>query len=577
MSHTSEGNLVNGSLLTLPTPIRDATPQSMAMLRERCSVLGLPTWRCDSGGVVTQEPIEKGTMAILLGCAPITRLVSERAREWARDGDPQICQLFPGCWAIPLAEFRRRDRVGTLVALALGAEALNDEYFLGLCSAAHLDAQATRRALLPRARFDELSVKTTRDLLLFMASDLRHIEEHDSTSQGFTRQLTDCYETIDLLYSLGRSMNDLAQPESFVRGLCDRLHKALQFGFVGAGFIPDLRLGEHVAGRLFLSGRCELDFAGVSRALLETDRLHAGGPLILTELNGVPIPGAGQVLALPVFRTGGLVGFVCAGDKQGDDNQVSSYDIQLFEAAAGYAAAFLDNAVLYADQQQLFMGTLEALTSSIDAKDPYTCGHSRRVALLSSKLAEAIGQSPEQVERVRIAGLVHDVGKIGVPEAVLTKGGRLTDDEFNAIKMHPQIGHKILRDIALMQDLLPGVLHHHERWDAKGYPAGLSGKDIPLMARIIALADTFDAMSSNRAYRSAMPREKVLAEVRRCAGMQFDPELVEPFANLDFSEYDRMVATAASQTVYTPPTVAAHASSSPTAHPGGAESVAKAA
>ncbi len=560
MNHPSDGNLVNGSLLTLPTPIRDATPQSMAMLRERCSALGLPTWRCDSGGVVTQEPIEKGTMAILLGCAPITRLVSQHARQWSREDEPQICQMFPGCWAIPLAEFRRRDRVGTLVALALGAEALNDEYFQGLCSAAHLDAQATRRALLPRARFDELSVKTTRDLLLFMASDLRHIEEHDATSQGFTRQLTDCYETIDLLYSLGRSMNDLTQPESFIRGLCERLHRALQFGFVGAGFIPDPRLGENIAGRSFLSGACDLNFTNVCKGLLETDRLHAGGPLILTELSGVPIPGAGQVLALPVFRAGGVVGFVCAGDKQGDDNQVSSYDIQLFEAAAGYAAAFLDNAVLYADQQQLFMGTLEALTSSIDAKDPYTCGHSRRVAHLSSRLAEAIGQSPEQVERVRIAGLVHDVGKIGVPEAVLTKGGRLTDEEFDAIKMHPQIGHKILRDIALMQDLLPGVLHHHERWDAKGYPAGLREKDIPLMARIIALADTFDAMSSNRAYRAAMPREKVLAEVRRCAGAQFDPELVEPFVNLDFSEYDRMVATAAAQSVYTP--IASTASSS---------------
>jgi HD-GYP domain-containing protein (c-di-GMP phosphodiesterase class II) len=536
--------------LALPAPIRNSTPQSIATLRERCSALGLPTWRCDSGGVILQEPIERGTLSILLGTAPMTRLITQHAREWARTDTPEIAQLFPGCWGIPLAEFRRRDRVGTLVALALGSEALNEEVFLGLCSAGHLDAQATRRALMPRALFDELSARTTRDLLLFMANDLTRIEEHDRTSQGFTRQLTDCYETIDLLYSLGRSMTDLAQPESFMQSLCHRMHETLEFGYVGACFVQDKRLGRATAGRSFVEGETDIDFETLRRALMETDRLHAGGPVILTELDGRPIPGAGQVLALPIFRSGDAAGFLCAGDKRGDDNQVSSYDIQLLEAGAGYVSAFIENSVLYADQQLLFMGTIESLTASIDAKDPYTSGHSRRVALLSWQLALALGQSPEQAERVRIAGLVHDVGKIGVPEAVLTKGGRLTDDEFNAIKLHPQIGHRILKDIDLLQDVLPGVLHHHERWDGRGYPACLAGADIPLLARIIALADTFDAMSSNRSYRSALPREQVLAEMRRCAGAQFDPALVGPFVGLDFCEYDRMVATAAAQQIY---------------------------
>lgn len=550
-------NLCNGSLLTLPTPIRDATPQSIAMLRERCSALGLPTWRCDSAGVILQEPIESGTLSILLGCTPMTRMIVEHAKDWGKVDSPEIKQLFNGCWGIPLAEFRRRDRVGTLVALAIGAEALNEEEFLRMCSSAHLDAQATRRALLPRARFDALSTKTTRDLLLFMANDLRQIEEHDKTSMSFTRQLTDCYETIDLLYSLGRSMNDLAQPETFLSGLCERLHETLDFGFICASFIDDSRLGPVVSNQRFVSGGMEVSFDALRKTLMDTDRLHAGGPLILTELEGMPLAGAGQILALPIIRSGGLVGFLCAGDKRGDDNQVSSYDIQLLEAAAGYIASFLDNSVLYADQQRLFFGTIEALTASIDAKDRYTCGHSQRVAHLSTQLSLAIGFSPDQADRVRIAGLVHDVGKIGVPEAVLTKGGRLTDEEFNAIKLHPEIGHRILKDIQLLQDVLPGVLHHHERFDGRGYPAGISGKGIPMMARIIALADTFDAMSSNRSYRTALPREQVLAEIRKCAGAQFDPDLVGAFVALDFSEYDRMVATAAAQQVYTAPKTAA--------------------
>src|SRR5262249_25179437 len=159
--------------------------------------------------------------------------------------------------------------------------------------------------------------------------------------------------------------------------------------------------------------------------------------------------------------------------KQGDDPQVSSYDIQLLEAAAGFIGAFLDNAALYTEQRAMFMGTLEALTASIDAKDRYTCGHSQRVAHLAQQLPPASGLSADQAERVRIAGLVHDVGKIGVPEAVLGKAGKLTDAEFDAIKMHPEIGHRILKDIPRLDDILPGVLHHHERYDGRGYPHGL--------------------------------------------------------------------------------------------------------
>jgi HD-GYP domain-containing protein (c-di-GMP phosphodiesterase class II) len=232
---------------------------------------------------------------------------------------------------------------------------------------------------------------------------------------------------------------------------------------------------------------------------------------------------------------------IMAGSKHGEDTQVSSYDIQLLEAAAGFIGAFLDNSALYADQQAMFLGTLEALSAAIDAKDRYTCGHSQRVAHLAWQLAKSTGMSDEQSDRVRIAGLVHDVGKIGVPEGVLTKAGKLTDAEFEAIKLHPEIGHRILKDIPLLEDVLPGVLYHHERFDGRGYPHRLVGDGIPLIGRIIAIADTFDAMSSSRSYRAAMPRATVLAEIQRSAGSQLDPALVPLFLGLDFSTYDRMV------------------------------------
>jgi HD-GYP domain-containing protein (c-di-GMP phosphodiesterase class II) len=247
------------------------------------------------------------------------------------------------------------------------------------------------------------------------------------------------------------------------------------------------------------------------------------------------------VLAQPIVREGAVVGVLVCGDKRGDDPQVSSYDQQLLEAAAAYSSAFLENTCLYQDQQSMFMGSLKALTAAIDAKDRYTCGHSERVAMLARSIALAAGMSPEQAERVHICGLLHDVGKIGVPEAVLCKPGRLTDEEFALIQRHPEIGHGILKDIPMLGDVLPGVLHHHERWDGKGYPHRIASQKIPLVARVIALADTFDAMSSTRSYRPAMPRATVLAEIERSGGSQLDPDLVARFRMVDLSEYDAMV------------------------------------
>ena len=129
----------------------------------------------------------------------------------------------------------------------------------------------------------------------------------------------------------------------------------------------------------------------------------------------------------------------------------------------------------------------------------------------------------------------------GVPEAVLLKPGKLNDEEFAWIRQHPEIGYRILKDIPQLHDILPGVLHHHERWDGKGYPAGLRGEQIPLVARLIGLADSFDAMSSNRTYRPAMSHAQVLQEITRCIGEQFDPELARVFVTLDFTTYDQLV------------------------------------
>jgi putative nucleotidyltransferase with HDIG domain len=219
--------------------------------------------------------------------------------------------------------------------------------------------------------------------------------------------------------------------------------------------------------------------------------------------------------------------------------EFNSVDMKLLNNVGNQCSIFLENAALYSDMQDLFMGVLHALTRSIDAKDAYTRGHSQRVAELSRALARKIGLSDEQCERVYLSGLLHDVGKIGVPETVLTKPGRLTDAEFDAIKKHPAIGAQILDNIKQLQDIIPGVLYHHERWDGRGYPTQLAGEEIPLIGRIICVADSFDAMSSTRTYRPALPLDTVLAEISRCAGAQFDPALAKVFVTLDFGPYSR--------------------------------------
>jgi diguanylate cyclase (GGDEF)-like protein len=178
------------------------------------------------------------------------------------------------------------------------------------------------------------------------------------------------------------------------------------------------------------------------------------------------------------------------------------------------------------------MSAIEALATIADARDTHTKGHSFTVMRISVALAEAIGMSIEEISNLKVAALLHDIGRIGTPEEILLKSGPLEEDEWKEIEDQPRIGSSILNHMRNMNSIIPGVKHHHERYDGKGYPAKLSGKNIPLLARIIAIADAFDAMTNSRSYRSAMSISDALGELKRCAGSQFDPDLVKPFVEV---------------------------------------------
>lgn len=182
--------------------------------------------------------------------------------------------------------------------------------------------------------------------------------------------------------------------------------------------------------------------------------------------------------------------------------------------------------------RQMTMQTVMTIVNTIDAKDEYTKGHSQRVSEYAVALAEELGMPEEEIERIRYVGLLHDIGKIGVPDAILNKPGRLNNTEFSLMKLHTMVGGEILKDINSMEDLDVGAKYHHERYDGKGYPEGLAGEDIPFVARIIGIADAYDAMTSHRVYRKRLSDEAVQEEIARCAGAQFDPKLAEVFLNM---------------------------------------------
>jgi len=190
----------------------------------------------------------------------------------------------------------------------------------------------------------------------------------------------------------------------------------------------------------------------------------------------------------------------------------------------------VDDAGTYARHNGL--SAIYALVSTVEAKDPYTYGHSRKVNTYAVALAEAVGLSPEEVSRVSTAALLHDIGKIGVPDRVLNKKSKLTKEDWEAIRSHPRLGATIVGNVPNLAPCVSTILHHHERWDGSGYPEGLKGEQISNEARILAIADAFEAMTAARPYRSALCNEKVLKELRRGAGSQFDPELVEVFIGI---------------------------------------------
>ena len=185
------------------------------------------------------------------------------------------------------------------------------------------------------------------------------------------------------------------------------------------------------------------------------------------------------------------------------------------------------------DLKELFYKTIKSISSALDSKDPYTHGHSLRVTLYSLILAKELGFNETLLEEIETAGLLHDSGKIAIPQCILCKPGKLTDEEFAVMKLHPNNSERLIMSIKKLSGISSWLKAHHERWDGRGYPDGLKGDEIPLSSRIVAIADTYDAMTSTRSYRKALSHEIAIEEIKKCSGSQFDPTFAEKFVELE--------------------------------------------
>ena len=393
------------------------------------------------------------------------------------------------------------------------------------------------------------------EMLALLAESFQAVAEAEKQIEMVSSELAQTYEELVLLHKLSTNMKITERDANFLQMACDSLTDIV--GVEGMAILLEVTIeGEK---RLVLSAGLGLidvneQMAGILKNRL-VEEINSGQEALLDSEVDSPFKydwpeSIKNIIAVPFWgkeRTGAhfaegaqngnsIIGLMVAINRI-DKPDFDSTDAKLFNSVANGCAIFIDNGRLFKDLEELFIGSLKALTSSIDAKDQYTRGHSERVAFISRWIAERIGgEEPlkeEQIHRIYLAGLLHDIGKTGIDESVLRKEGELTEQELNQMRKHPSIGAGILSEIKQMHDILPGVLCHHERADGKGYPNGLVGEQIPLVGKIIGLADSFDAMTSKRTYRGAMTVEEARAEIEGRLGTQFDEEVGRVFINSD--------------------------------------------
>jgi putative nucleotidyltransferase with HDIG domain len=344
--------------------------------------------------------------------------------------------------------------------------------------------------------------------LLILYSINESVEANDLDVDHFYKKIVEMASTIT-----GAERTSLMVLDREANELRIRAAKGLSQKIMGSVRVP---LGSGVAGRVVTSGK---------PLLVKDNRvssLPAGRKNYRTE----------SYVSIPLTIRGETFGVLNVTDKS-DGSPFDEGEALLLMTLAKRAALNIENNLLYETLYNSLVDTLQCLVTTLEAKDFYTQRHSERVTRVAIRVAEEMDCHQDEVESIRFAGLLHDIGKIGIHDVILQKPEELTEAEFDLVKTHPIVGENIIRPLGLLPMETAIVRNHHERWDGEGYPDGLSKKDIPLLARILAVADAYDAMTSDRPYRAAKAPEEAVGELKRCAGSQFDRLVVDAFLDTD--------------------------------------------
>ena len=359
------------------------------------------------------------------------------------------------------------------------------------------------------------------------ASRLRRDSELQAEFDALSQQIDYNFEEISLLQRLTQHLQ-LSRAPAELADLCVR---GIQTLIECSGVAICLENAEQ-SRQFFAQGRLPFDQSGFSRLLARFDQHNWSKPLVKNKLQhtllGEDFPGLKNIVIVPIgdpqFRRGWIIGTNLRGGRD-----FGTVEANLICSIATILGTHIRNIELFAERDELLLGFVRSLVSTLDAKDPYTRGHSERVAMLARRLGETIGLERSDLEDIYLSGLLHDIGKIGVDDRILAKTGQLTEDEFHQIQRHPMIGYRILKQLRNLSRILPGVRNHHEAFNGRGYPDNLKGEGIPLMARIIAVADSYDAMVSDRPYRKGMPIGRLEEIFRRGSGEQWDPRVIDAY------------------------------------------------
>ena len=399
-----------------------------------------------------------------------------------------------------------------------------------------LDQQQAQKAFTELDKLEDRGLALADETILTIPeADVPLEDEVDRLAQALSLK----FEELTLIHQFSERLKIGEDSAEICQSLLQELEPCVNASTIAIDLIEDVEL-QSPRSFLYTGERWDPDWLNevASYALQDV----AGGeltpgaePIAIQNHPSEDSPAFVRTVVIPIQRDGISLGRMIAVRPIQED-EFGTVEADLMKSTSMILAAHLVNQRQYVEIQQMFNGMIQSLASALDAKDSYTSGHSSRVAEIAAMIAEKLEYDLEGIKRIRMAGVLHDIGKIGVDDAVLRKPGQLNQEEFEQIKLHPVLGYDILKEIKLFRNILPAVRHHHESWDGSGYPDGLLGDGIPRDAQVLAVADAFDAMTSDRPYRSSIPVEQVIDILKSGRGKQWAADVVDALLETEVVE-----------------------------------------